>query len=64
MGYPCAEEPYMEIVIELVKVFTYLVCVTLLFLPFWLFARLLKKRQGEQRGYGDDNNYSGPIGPA
>ncbi|HTU23096.1 MAG TPA: hypothetical protein VMG10_33985 [Gemmataceae bacterium] len=25
----------------------------LLFLPFWLFARLLKKRQKEQRGYGD-----------
>lgn len=25
----------------------------LLFLPFWLFARLLKKRQREQRGYGD-----------
>jgi hypothetical protein len=25
----------------------------LLFLPFWLFDRLLKKRQREQRGYGD-----------
>lgn len=31
----------------------------LLFLPFWLFDRLLKKRQKEQRGYGDDSNYSG-----
>lgn len=35
----------------------------LLILPFWLFDRFLKKRQQEQRGYGDDNNYSGPIGP-
>lgn len=25
----------------------------LLFLPFWLFGYLLKKRQKEQRGYGD-----------
>jgi hypothetical protein len=39
---------------------TYLICVLLLFLPFWLFERLLKKSQREQRGYGDDNNYSGP----
>jgi hypothetical protein len=31
-----------------------------LFLPFWLFDLLLKKRRREQRGYGDDNRYSGP----
>lgn len=27
----------------------------LILLPFWLFAQLLKKRKGTQRGYGDDN---------
>jgi hypothetical protein len=32
----------------------------LLFLPFWLFDRLLKKRQREQRGYGQD--YGVPPG--
>ena len=26
-----------------------------LFLPFWLFGRLLKKCQREQSGYGDNN---------
>jgi len=50
----------METVMELVKAITYLICVLVLSLPFWLFDRLLKKRQGEQRGYGDDNSYGGP----
>lgn len=41
---------------DIVNAITYLICVFLLFLPFRLFERLLKKRQGEQRGYGDDNS--------
>ncbi len=27
----------------------------ILFLPFWLFDRLLKRCQREQRGYGQDH---------
>lgn len=50
----------MEILNDLLTAITYLVCVLVLFLPFWLFARFLNKRQEEQRGYGDDNNYGGP----
>lgn len=29
--------------------------VLIIFLPFWLSARLLKKRQREQRSYGDEH---------
>jgi hypothetical protein len=29
------------------------IALLVLFLPFWLFDRLLKKRQRRQRGYGD-----------
>jgi hypothetical protein len=27
----------------------------ILFFPFWLFGRLLRRRQKERRGYGDYN---------
>jgi hypothetical protein len=38
--------------------------VSLIFLPFWLFLRLILKARQEDKGYHNDNEYGPSVGPS